>query len=306
MSFNRRDLEDDDDFNFDDDNSFNFDDDDGFQFDDDPGSANLDDDAGGFGFEDEDMPDIEEDDGDSGGGVSRTFIVIAGILILLFVLGLAGVLFIATQNNGPTDIDMTATSIVATNQSVETVVAQRATDSVLEATRQAEIANQTATAEFINNQAAGTATAEFLTQEANLAATQTAASNATPTLDPTQQAFFDLQTQTAVAAEATANFLLTPATQPPTQEINAEGVSLTATALAELLAPPTADPGIGGGGVPTQEVLQTPGIIPTALPETGFFDDLATSGGGMGALALMAVGLVGVIFLSRRLRTATK
>ena len=61
---------------------------------------------------------------------------------------------------------------------------------------------------------------------------------------------------------------------------------------------------VGGVGSPTPEGLRpTPGVAPTALPDTGLFDDIAGGTGGLGALALMALGLVAVIFVSRRLRT---
>src|SRR5262249_48710918 len=120
----------------------------------------------------------------------------------------------------------------------------------------------------------------------------------TPPLDETQIAAQAIQTQQAASLTQTAEFLLTPPT--PTQGVGAEGVALTATALAQLLQPPTP------GGIPTQEVL-TPGApVPTALPQTGFFDDLAAGNANVGLVALMAFGLLGVILVSRRLRTATK
>ena len=60
MGFNRKDLQDDDDFNFDDGDDFNFDDKpngDDFKFDDEAPDINLDDPKDtGFGFESEDMP----------------------------------------------------------------------------------------------------------------------------------------------------------------------------------------------------------------------------------------------------------
>jgi hypothetical protein len=41
--------------------------------------------------------------------------------------------------------------------------------------------------------------------------------------------------------------------------------------------------------------------VPTRLPETGLFDDIG-GGNSFGVLALVALGLVGVIFGARRLR----
>jgi hypothetical protein len=90
-----------------------------------------------------------------------------------------------------------------------------------------------------------------------------------------------------------------PTNTPTPPTIDANAVQLTATALAQLLA--------GQGGGPTQEVFTpgTPGTPrPTALPDTGLFDDLtAGSTSSISLLALMALALVIVIAVSRRLRT---
>lgn len=291
MSFNRRDLEDDDDdFNFDDDSSFDFGDTGGaaddFTFDDEPSDIGLDDDAGGFGFEDEDMPDIEDDDGDGGGGVSRTFIAIAAVMILLFVLGLVAVLLIAGPGSGPSEFEQTRDAIIAFNNT-------QAANSLL-----------TETARAINAQ---TQTAEALLPTATPTATETPITptvTPTPTLDATQAFANALLTQQANELTMTAEFLLQPPTATEVQQVGAADVALTATALAELLAPqaqPTIDP-----NAPTQEFL-TPGApIPTALPETGFFEDLAAGNANAGMIALLALGLVGVIVVSRRLRTDNK
>ncbi|MFN8561411.1 MAG: hypothetical protein U0703_07280 [Anaerolineae bacterium] len=46
-------------------------------------------------------------------------------------------------------------------------------------------------------------------------------------------------------------------------------------------------------------------LVPTALPQTGLFEDVVGGGtGGIGVLALSVIGLVGVIVVSRRLRNA--
>ena len=290
MGFNRKDLEDDDDFNFDDDNAFDFgdssDDADDFKFDDEPSDIGLDDDAGGFGFEDEDMPEIEEDQSE-GGGVSRTFIIIAALMILLFVGGLIVVLIVATgPGSGPSEFDQTREAIVAAN-------ATTAAEALL-----------TETAKAIN---AGTETAIALlpTNTATPTPTETPTIlptfTPTPTLDETQQAAAAIQTQQAFDLTQTAEFLLIPPTA--TQGDTIEGVSLTATALALLLQPTTPTP--GGPASPTPEGGIV-GVVPTQLPDTGFFDDLATGTGNVGTIALMAFGLAGVILVSRRLRTSNK
>jgi hypothetical protein len=61
----------------------------------------------------------------------------------------------------------------------------------------------------------------------------------------------------------------------------------------------------GGAVTPTRETGVPGGVIlPTAIPNTGMFDDI--SGGtasSFGMLVLAALGLVGVIFFSRRMRS---
>ncbi|MEO8608562.1 MAG: hypothetical protein ABI690_11800 [Chloroflexota bacterium] len=294
MGFNRKDLEDDDDgFNFGDDNSFDFGDeasgdDSSFDFGDEPSDIGLDDGDKGFGFEDEDMPDIDEDEeaGGGGGGVSRTFIIIAGVMILLFILGLGAVVLISAGGGPPTEFDNQKATIVAAN-------ATTAANALL-----------TETAKAID---AGTQTAIALTPQATETLPPTETPNIptitpTPTLDATQEFANALLTQQASELTQTAEFLLTP------QATNTMGftqgdVELTATALAILLAPGNQPTLVAG--VPTQEITN-PGVLPTQLPQTGFFDDLAAGNANVGLIALMALGLVGVIVVSRRVRTATK
>ncbi|MBZ0288950.1 MAG: hypothetical protein K8I30_15135 [Anaerolineae bacterium] len=296
MGFNRKDLEDnDDDFNFgDDDNSFDFGDEGGsdaggFDFGDEPSDIGLDDDDAGFGFEDEDMPDIddEEEAGGGGGGVSRTFIIIAAVMIILFLLGLGAVIIIGLGGQPKSDFELTSDAIIAMN-------ATTAANALL-----------TETAKAID---AGTQTAIALTPTVTPTLAPTDTPNIptitpTPTLDETQSAANAQLTQQAADLTATAIFLLTPqATEIP--QLGPNEVALTATELARILAPDNQPTTIAGA--PTQEIL-TPGApLPTQLPETGFFDDLATGNANVGMIALMALGLVGVIVVSRRVRTANK
>ncbi|NWG15806.1 MAG: hypothetical protein HXY41_04155 [Chloroflexi bacterium] len=273
MTFNRRDLEDDD-FSFDDEVDNNGE---PFDFGDEPEDIGLD--EQGFDFE-EDMPIIEEE-GEEGGGPNRTFVIIAALMIGLFVIGLIVVLVLVSRPQAPTPTQLTATFIVQQNATVE--------------------------AQLILTQTAAVIIAQQLTQTAAVPPTDTPlptdtpipSPTDTPTLDPTELAAQALQTQTALELTQTAEFLLTP----PTQEaLGPSDVALTATALAILLAPPT--PGQGGGeATPTPEgLVPTAGVPPTALPQTGFFDDLGAGGANMGAFALMALGLLAVIVVSRRLR----
>lgn len=296
MSFNRKDLQDDDDFNFDDD--FKFDDNkpngDEFKFDDEPADITLDDDKdAGFGFEGEDMPSLDEEPAPQ--RTNRTFIILAGLMILLFLAGLAAVLFLATRDQGPTPIQLTSTSIALTNDAVQILLVQTQTAAPLIA------GTQTAEAQAI-----------FVaqTQTASVPPTNTPVPTVTPTpleptIDPTQAFANALLTQVANEATQTAEAALITPTQAP---LNADTVALTATALAALL-------GQGGGGTevalggatPTQEGgIGGPLPSPTALPDTGFFDDLGAGTGNFGVLLLMALGLLGVIGFSRVARTANK
>lgn len=298
MGFNRRDLQDndDDDFNFDDFDSEAGDAKDDFSFDDEPADVGLDDDSG-FGFEDEDMPPIEEEEVSEGQGINRTFIIIAALMIGVFVIGLIVLLVIVSQPRPPTPNELTATYIVEQNATTQALLVATQTAAV-------EIANATGTAAVLIAQAE-TATAQVPPTD-----TPMPTDTPTPTLDPTQLAEEAFITQTAVAQamfEAqmtqTAEFLLTPPTQ---GALPIGAIEQTATALAILIPLPTA--GQGGGEIPTQEglptsgVLVTPGFVATALPDTGFFDDLAAGGTNVGTFALMALGLLAVVVISRRLR----
>ena len=301
-------------------NEFDFDDD-FFGSDDDntplPGDDEL---PAGFGddFED-DMPVIDQGGDESRGG-NRTFIVLAAIMILLFLVGLGVVLFLATRDTGPTPNQLTSTYIADQNA---TIVAY---------------ANETATAAVNILNATQTAEAYTDTPSPSPSPTEPPTVTPTPTTDPTDLAatLFIQQTQTAImqaglaaqetataiAAAATLNAQMTEialltqqaavtvtdvaivptgVTQPPISAIN-----LTATAIAGGFLTQTAEAGVGGGQpTPTVEGgFGTPIVRPTALPDTGLLDDVVGSGrDGIGLLALAVVGLVGVIVVSRRMRS---
>jgi hypothetical protein len=270
--FDRSEFDDDDDFNLDDNDDFNFPEDEGdfvpadqqdFDFGGDEEEFTFD--EGGLDLDDE-VPELEEVE-EREGGTSRTFIIIAALMILLFVGGLVAVVLLGT-NQGPSPFELTSAAIETANAEVQIAL------------------NASATQSFVNGQTQ-TAEANFTpTPTPTTAPTRPPTITPTPTLDATQQAALALTaqglTQTSVALTA--------------------DVQLTATALAALL-------GQGGGPTPTAEVLTTPGTPaaprPTALPDTGLFDDLAASGSAStGMLVLMALGLVAVIVVSRRLRAA--
>ncbi|MBZ0277599.1 MAG: hypothetical protein K8I60_15745, partial [Anaerolineae bacterium] len=179
----------------------------------------------------------------------------------------------------------------------------------------------TATAIVLTNNAVGVLMADTQTAQPTINAAMTLTAQVTPTftreptftptptdtppptLDATEQAFNQQLTQTVIAITQTAEFLLvTPTMQQPDQN----SVGLTATALVTQLQPPAQEtPGIGGG--PTQEFFTPIGgganPLPTALPDTGLFDDLGGTG-SMGLIALLGIGLVAIIVVSRRARAA--
>ncbi|MCU0475075.1 MAG: hypothetical protein MUC99_03005 [Anaerolineae bacterium] len=236
-------------------------------------------------------------------GPSRAFIVLAVIIILLFLVGLGGIIFLATRNTGPTERDLTATQIVQLNATQEAFLAATNTQSAvnLDATATAEILGQTATVEAV---ASSTAAAEFAQTQVAVEATQTAEAiptetpepSITPTLDaageaiaaeqtfaalpPVAQITAQVQTQEAQAiiAQATAEAgtavaLQTEAALQPPTATGAAGPSFgdvsdvlqTATALSLTLSPQTAVPATADPG----SLGGTPFIVPTADGGTG-------------------------------------
>lgn len=291
MGFNRKDLQDDDDFNFDDGDDFNFDDKpngDDFKFDDEAPDIDLDDAKDtGFGFESDDMPELNEE-GAPPTRTNRTFIYIAAIMIILFLLGLVAVLILATRPTGPTPLDMTRDAILTLNAQTLLLGQQTATAAV-------QIA-------FDQTQTASVPTATLTPIPPTRVPTETPTPEP-PTLDATAAAVSALQTQAADQATQTAAFLLITPTVPAPDN---NAVSLTATALAAILGsnPTAVDNGQGGGiASPTSE--SNIGPVPTQLPTTGFFDDIG-AGSNVGLIALLALGLFGVIGVSRVVRAANK
>lgn len=288
------------------DDDFGFDDD--FDFDDDldSGTANEDFDFGeedAFSFEDDefnfgDDEEIVFEEQEERQGPSRTFIIIAAAMIGLFVIALVVLLLFALPS-GPTEIELTSTAIAIQNATTIALGNETATQAVIIAQVQTEDANLTATA---------------LAQPTD---TPTPTPTDTPTLPPTPDETegaaiaFMTQTQAAIDLAATSAAETAAAEEqapvgPPTIEINA--VAQTATALAMILQPTVNGQGGGVVATPTIEgALPGPGPLPTALPDTGLFDDLAAGNpAGVGGLMLAVFGLLGVIVISRRLRAANR
>src|SRR5690606_22280364 len=183
----------DDDFSFDDDD-FSFDDegatvanDEGFSFDDEEFDFGGDDAEFDFGGDD----DITFEEEEERRGPSRTFIAIAAAMIILFLLALGALVVFMFQNQGPTDLEYTASAIVATNNKIAQFGQETATAAVFFAQTQTAQANLTAT-----ELARPTETP-----------TPTPTETATPTLPPdmTEAAAFAMQTQAAFDLTSTAD-----------------------------------------------------------------------------------------------------
>ncbi len=105
-----------------------------------------------------------------------------------------------------------------------------------------------------------------------------------------------------------------PATATPTIVVTSslDVVNQTATAIAGAFLTATAQAAPQETPVaPDATVIAvtpgfTPVVVPTALPDTGLFDDIAGGGGGAGALILAVFGLVGVIVVARHLRARSR
>ena len=248
-----------------------------------------DDDLFGGGFDDDDDPFADDyAESEESSGPSRTFIYIAGAMIALFVIALIALVLITVVGGGITEIEQTATAISIQNA---TIIAQG-------------LATETASFELgLTQTVQANLTATALAQPSDTPTPSPTPTVASPTPDLTEAAAFTFMTQTQTAIDAAATQAALPTDTPvgpPTIEVNA--VALTATALASLLQP-TADQGGGAVATPTQEGAVGP--LPTALPDTGLFDDLAAGGtGSLGGLMLAVMGLIGVILVSRRLRAA--
>ena len=249
MSDNRNDFDFDDDFFQDDDDQFDF-------------GGDEEDLPAGLGEDtfDEDMPVLEEEPEERGG--SRAFIVLAVLMILLFLGGLALVLFLILRPTGPSDLELTATQVVLLNQTVEAQLAQTQTQA-----REFEVLTLTAAA--FTDTPAPTATDTPVTREP----TRTP----TATLDPTDLAATALALSFAQTATALAQPTATPTNTPEPVGIRenfatevafatAQGVFqanmfATQVAFATLIAEATDEPGSD------TELLQSIAATQSALGE---------------------------------------
>jgi len=274
------------------------------------------DEFGDFDEIEDDFAVEDEAEAQESGGPSRTFIILAALLVLLFLAGLVVVVILATRPRGPSAIDLTRTQIALENG--QTLVAFNATNTAkaIDVTQTFEAVGTqsvlTATANANATLEAGTLqamsveeTAQAQTREAlSIVETQTAefllTQNAlTPTFDlNAQQASILAETQTAQANNINATLTAIAGTSLPQTNNTIGDVALTATAIANALRNQPTQENITptGGAI----VSRTPVPDPD-MPDSGLFDDFA-GGGSMATLALMAFGLIGIIFGARVLR----
>lgn len=257
------------------DNLFGDDRDDFFAEDGDFGEGAFDDfedieDLGDFDLGDEaELPDFDEeiDFGEERStifGLNRNFVLIGGVIAIILCVGIAAVTFVILGNQGPSDIDLTVTSVYATNTYVAFALDETATQNAL-------YADMTSTA------AAWTKTP-----------TPTATFTASP--EPTE----------AQPTQTQAMVFVTPTPDGQGGGISADAVAQTATALAQILAGGTPTPEVidtGTGFVTATPVTSLPSTgLFDDIGAGGGMNSLATAG-------LAVVGLAALIFVSRRLRS---
>jgi hypothetical protein len=139
---------------------------------------------------DDDTPDFDEEQEER--GPNRTFVFLAILMILMFVIGLGAVLFLATRPTGPNDAELTGTFVVQFNETQRAYLEQTQTQSALDrdATSTAAFAAVELTNQALLTQQADVAAASLLTQTAAAqelfnALTQTALAQPTATREPT-------------------------------------------------------------------------------------------------------------------------
>ncbi|HRF94689.1 MAG TPA: hypothetical protein PLZ51_05840 [Aggregatilineales bacterium] len=289
-----------------------------FSFEEDDTSFNDFDEFGDFDEIEDDFTVEDDAQAEASGGPSRTFIILAALLVLLFLAGLVVVVILATRPKGPSAIDLTRTQIAlengqtlvvfnATNTAKAIDVTQTfeavGTQSVLTATANANATLEAGTLQAMSIQeteSAQTREAQgiFETQTAEFILTQNAL---TPTFDfNAQQADILAATQTAQANNINATLTAIAGTNLPQPNTGIGDVALTATAIALALRnQPTQEAANPTGGA----IIATP-IPDPDMPTSGLFDDFS-GGGNMALLAFMAFGLIGIIFGARVLRENT-
>ncbi|MCU0495732.1 MAG: hypothetical protein MUF87_00110 [Anaerolineae bacterium] len=287
-----------------------------FDFDDDPFADNdknnnfnsfddLDNDANtGFDSLDDDFgDDLGADPAQENQGSSRRFVLLALLLGVIFVVLILVGLFLLARPQPESPDSPTRTAIANQNATLLAIIT---------------LTNAAQTEQFFLDQTQAALPTETPTpspspsptETPTIAATETPSLNETA-VEETSQAVLFQQTRDALTQAALPAETQDPGTGgplQPAQTISISDVQQTATALALILNPPTPS------GQQTDQQIPLPGNTGTAvgfstprprtdptLPDTGLFDGFG-SGDGFGTIALMAVGLVGLIVMARTIR----
>lgn len=267
---------------------------------------------GGFDFGDEppDFDDEEFGEPSEEEGGNGFFIAAAVIVILLLLGGAIGFWWVTFgPGAGPSPQQLSATAIVQANETTfasATMAAEQqqteisATQTAISIPTDTPTPSSTPTLTPTSETDAG-ATQTIIAQTEDVAANQAATATARAGLFGTQTAVAQETAGTPTPDEPQA----TPTGDAP--EISA--IQQTATAIESLFnATPTPE-GDTGNGVINGAATRPPGGTdgtdvtpqqPDGLPDAGLFDDVVQGGPGM--LFLAVVGLLGVIFVSRRVR----
>ena len=168
-----------------------------------------------------DMPEIVVEP-EPGGGVSRSFVLLALALVAVFVIGLIGLVLLATRPVPPTPLEQTSTAVALLNSTVEAQLAATQTQSI-------EILALTQTAAAASPTPEPTLTPTVPTPEPTIPPTAT--------VDPA----VILQTQQAQAFSETATALANPTTPPTEAATQAPTTPPTEAPTGLPTASPTSD-----------------------------------------------------------------
>ncbi len=228
-----------------------------------------------FSFEDEEEPEEADTAVEAEETSNRTFVIVAAILGAFFILGLAVIGF-----------------LVLRGRPSQPAISEN------------ELTNQANATLFMATQ-----TASFLTQSAPTPTATPEPQRATKTPQPPTATPTTMVEVTPVTEEGAAGTEVAEVTGTPAEGGAGIGVE-TPTALVEVTVPPTsaiievtplgATPGGGETPQPTGvggPIEPTASQAATALPTTGF-----TGGAGLAGAGILALALVAVVVIVRRLR----
>lgn len=238
---------------------------------------------------------------------NRPFLTVVGIIgaiVLIAVIAIVGFIFARgrlasrfQQQASQVNAQNTAVAVRSTDDSVK-AIQQMTQKAILPATwtPTPNVSNTTAltqaptTAPAVGADGQTATVAAFLTQSASGAAI------GTPVVQPTESV---VNSPTSQATKVVVNTPVTQATQAAigTPVAQAASPTVRATNTTAPTARPTATKAATARATATLNPSATPHQTPTALPETGFAEDI-----GLPGLFGMAVGLVVLVIAVRRIR----